>query len=59
MQELNDSSLFFGVRSTESDNVYKVNFVVNGTDMPGSDCEDLRKFHWPCNHFCAVFGLLT
>ena len=48
----------FHVRSPDSGNVYNVRL---GSDdqMPSCGCEDWRRYHWPCKHFCAVFQLTS
>ena len=27
--------------------------------MPSCGCEDWRRYHWPCKHFCAIFQLTS
>jgi len=48
----------FHVRSPDSGNVYNVTL---GSDdqMPSCGCEDWRRYHWPCKHFCAIFQLTS
>lgn len=47
----------FLVRSQtpESSQVYTVNFSPGEFPLPSCSCEDWRKYHLICKHFCAVF----
>ena len=48
----------FHVRSPDSGNVYNVR-LGSDDDMPSCGCEDWRRYHWPCKHFCAIFQLTS
>lgn len=49
----------FSVASPDSGKYYLVEFGVSDGDMPSCDCEDWKRYHWPCKHFCAVFQNTT
>jgi len=44
----------FAVHSPDSGNTYEVDFG-HDDGMPFCACEDWRRYHWPCKHFCACF----
>jgi hypothetical protein len=45
----------FLVKSQTSDEVYTVNFAPGEFPIPCCTCEDWRRHHLICKHFCAVF----
>jgi hypothetical protein len=45
----------FLVKSQSSEEVYTVNFSPGEFPVPCCSCEDWRKFHLICKHFCAIF----